>query len=129
MAAHDKQVRVLTSRIGGYARWREVDDRRAATKKARTASWNRFRDQARRRWPDLSEAEIEKRAESLRGEHFTRMALKSVQVRQERAAKRKQKAAGKPRTEITPHCECGVELGNEASRTAGKCFRCRKAEA
>lgn len=64
----------LRGRLAAHSRWATVEDRRAATAKARKAFLDRFERQVD---PDgvLEPAERARRAESARKAHFTRMAL------------------------------------------------------
>ena len=76
----ERAERSLAGRIGAHARWANVDDRSAATKKARDAFEKRFEREVD---PEgvLPVAERRRRAEHAKKAYFLRMALKSSKAR------------------------------------------------
>ncbi|OBB46765.1 hypothetical protein [Mycobacterium sp. 852002-51961_SCH5331710] len=67
--------RILRAKLAAHESWAKTEDRSARTAKARQAQDDKF----------LADAGGDpQRAESLRRAHFTRMALKSAQVRRAR---------------------------------------------
>ena len=78
----------LLSTRANHLRWAAVDDRTAATKKARDTFRDRFVEEARERFGDLPADELAYRAEHLRKAFYARLALKSAQARRKRAARR-----------------------------------------
>lgn len=76
----------LIGSLGNDIRWAAVDDRTAATQAARDAFNDRFLDEAREKFPHVTdEADLARRAEHLRRAHYKRMALKSAQARRKKA--------------------------------------------
>jgi hypothetical protein len=88
MASNDPYVRTATARIGGYARWINVNDRQAATAGARKAAWDRFERQVD---PDgtLPPEVRAQRADAARKAYYTRLSYLAVK------AKRAKKAGAK----------------------------------
>jgi tRNA(Met) C34 N-acetyltransferase TmcA len=78
----------LLSTAANYERWAAVEDRTAATQKARDTFRDRFIEEARERFGDLPADELAYRAEHLRKAYYTRLALKSVQARRKRSVSR-----------------------------------------
>jgi hypothetical protein len=74
----------LLSTAANHERWAAVDDRTAATQKARDTFRDRFVEQARERFGDLAPDELARRAEHLRKAYYARLALKSAQARRKR---------------------------------------------
>lgn len=83
MPAKDPTERTLVARLASHTRWALETDRAAATAPARQAALDRFERQVD---PDgaLDPVERARRAEHARKAHFTRLALKSAQVRKAR---------------------------------------------
>jgi hypothetical protein len=79
------EIASMRGRLGAYESWARTEDRAARTAAARKAALSRFEDLVD---PDkqLTPAERARRAEYKRRAHMTRLALKSAQVRQARAA-------------------------------------------
>jgi len=86
MAHPDPAARTLISRIGAHRKWANTDDRNAATAPARAALKDRFIREARERYGDLPEHELAIRAEHVRKEYFTRLALLSAEARRRKKA-------------------------------------------
>jgi hypothetical protein len=85
MASKDPYVRTATARIGGYARWINVNDRQAATAGARKAAWDRFERQVD---PDGTlPAEVRaQRADAARKAFYTRISYLAVKARRAKRA-------------------------------------------
>ena len=66
--------------------WAQTADWSARTAPARQAALDRFEREIRQRFPDLTDAEVAKRAEHLKKAHYLRMAYRSAQVRRAKAA-------------------------------------------
>jgi len=66
------------------------------TEAARAAFRDQFAQEVRERFPDLSEAEVYRRADLLRKAHYTRLALASVKARRQKQ-NRQQQTKGKSR--------------------------------
>lgn len=79
MPAKSPEERTLVSRIGAYEKWANTADRSAATQAARRAFDKRFEQ-----YPD---------PEAARKAYFSRLALKSAQSRQRKAAARRKAAS------------------------------------
>jgi hypothetical protein len=92
MPAKDPSDRVLLARIAAHMKWAKEPDRRAATAAARKAGWDRFEREVD---PDrvLPPEERARRADNARQAYFTRLALKSAQVRRRRRAADRDAAA------------------------------------
>lgn len=86
MPASNRGDRALLARIAAHERWARTADRTAATAPARTGLQARFEREVD---PDgtLPPAERARRAESARKAFYTRISLRSAQVRRARAAK------------------------------------------
>jgi hypothetical protein len=75
----------LLSTRANHLRWAAVDDRTAATRKARETFRDQFLVEARERFgDDLGPEDLARRAEHLRKAYYARLALKSAQVRRAR---------------------------------------------
>jgi hypothetical protein len=81
------QAHRLASRAGAYESWARTPDRTARTAAARKALFTKFERQVDPN-NELTPAERAKRAEYARKAYFTRLALASAKVRQQRAAER-----------------------------------------
>lgn len=83
MPSSDPVIRQLVARIGGLTRAARCANPAESTAAARKASWDRFERQAD---PDGTMAPDERvrRADLLRREFYTRMALRSAVVRRGR---------------------------------------------
>jgi hypothetical protein len=78
----------LIAKYGNEIRWAAVDDRTAATQKARDTFNERFVAEARERFGnDLAPDDLARRAEHLRKAHYLRLALKSAQARRKRSGR------------------------------------------
>lgn len=86
MAHPDPGARSLIARIGAHRKWANTDDRKGATAAARSALVDRFIREARERYGDLPEAELAIRAEHVRREYYTRLALRSAEARRKKRA-------------------------------------------
>ena len=75
--------RVQAARLGAHRSWANTSDPAARTAPARTAFLRRFEHEID---PDhtLDETERQRRAESARKAYFTKLSLKSAQVRRRR---------------------------------------------
>ena len=84
--------RVLQARMAAHASWAKTADRAARTAKARAALANKFEREVD---PEgvLTPAERARRAEHARKAHFTRLALRSAQVRRRRCRNREEGVA------------------------------------
>ena len=72
----------LISSLANEIKWAGVDDRTAATARAREAFNDRFIREARERFgDDLAPDDLARRAEHLRRAFYKRLALKSAQAR------------------------------------------------
>lgn len=80
----EARIRSQIGRIGAHASWAKTEDRPARTAPARRAMLDKFEDEVDPN-NELTPAERAKRAESARKAYFTRLALKSAQVRRRRA--------------------------------------------
>lgn len=67
-------------------KWAKCDNRTAATAPARKAAEDRFITLARKQFGDLPDDELAFRASHLRQAHYTRMAMRSAEVRRARRA-------------------------------------------
>lgn len=78
------QMRILRGRVGAHESWARTDDRTARTAPGREAANARFEREVD---PDntLDPIERARRAEHARKAHMSRLALRSAQVRRERA--------------------------------------------
>jgi hypothetical protein len=76
----------LLSTAANHERWAAVEDRTAATQKARDKFRDRFLTEARERFGDLPADELAYRAEHLRKAFYTRLAIKSARARRARKA-------------------------------------------
>jgi hypothetical protein len=77
----------LIAKAANHERWAGVDDRTAATQKARDTFRDRFITEARERFgDDLAPEDLARRADHLRKAYYARLALKSAQARRKRAA-------------------------------------------
>jgi hypothetical protein len=75
----------LLSTRANHLRWAAVDDRTAATQKARETFRDQFVAEARERFgDDLAPEDLARRAEHLRKAYYARLALKSAQSRRAR---------------------------------------------
>lgn len=76
--------RVLRARMAAHMSWANTSDRTARTEPGRKALRSKFEREVD---PEgvLPEAERQRRAESARKAHFTRLALKSAQARRRRS--------------------------------------------
>lgn len=86
MSARNPAERALVARLAAHERWARTTDRTAATAPARRALLERFERQVDPHGT-LDPAERARRAESARRAHFTRLSLRSAQVRRARAGK------------------------------------------
>jgi hypothetical protein len=74
----------LIAKAANHIRWAGVDDRTAATRKARDTFRDRFLSEARERFGDLPPEDLARRAEHLRKAYYARLALKSARARRAR---------------------------------------------
>lgn len=88
MPASNPADRRLIAGLAGNTGWANTLDRSARTAPGRAKFADSFEVKAREIAPDASEAEIKVRAAHLRKAHMQRMALKSVQSRRAKAARR-----------------------------------------
>jgi hypothetical protein len=74
----------LIAKARNHEFWAQVDDRTAATQKARDTFRDRFLREARERFGDLPPEDLARRAEHLRKAYYARLALKSARARRAR---------------------------------------------
>lgn len=88
MSSFIASERTLIARAAAHARWAQTSDRAAATAPGRAAAMSRFEREVD---PDgvLDPAELAIRAAHARKAYYAKLALKSAQVRRERAGTRK----------------------------------------
>ncbi|MEU5133451.1 hypothetical protein [Streptomyces californicus] len=80
----EPEDRTLRARLAAHQSWGNTADRAARTAGARRAAESKFEQEARKKHPGATEAQIAAAAESLRKAHFVRMALLSVQARRKK---------------------------------------------
>ncbi|MFJ2701845.1 hypothetical protein ACIO3R_01435 [Streptomyces sp. NPDC087428] len=96
MNTSDRSMRM---RYAAHKSWSNTPDRASRTAAARRASHHtRFLEKARTAFPDATEEQIQKVAESLRSAFYTELGIKSAQARRskgeaKREAQRKARAA------------------------------------
>jgi hypothetical protein len=78
------QQRVLRARLAAYERWAN-EDGKANAQRAQAGLRDRFRREVAERYPDLTEAELDRRADSAYRAHMTRLALASSKARSARS--------------------------------------------
>lgn len=79
----------LKASIAAHSRWANVTDRAAATRPMRDGFEAKLLREARERLgPDATDQQVAEAAENARKAHYARMQLKSLQVRQAKAARR-----------------------------------------
>lgn len=78
--------RKLRAQMGAHALWAKTDDRAAVSAPGRAAAEARFEKQVREQFPNLPDAEVVKRARSLRSAFYAEIQLKSARARSMRAA-------------------------------------------
>lgn len=86
MPARNPAERALIARLAVESSWAATPDRSARTAPARAGLDAKFVREVDERWPGLSEADRQRRAEHLRKAHFARLALRSAQARRRKAA-------------------------------------------
>lgn len=79
------EQRTLRARIAAHARWAKQDPKPAG-QRAQAGLRARFRRQAAEQFPDLPDAELDRRAESAYRAHMARLALASSKARGARKA-------------------------------------------
>ena len=72
--------RSIRARIAAHTRW-STEDGKANAQRAQAGLQARFVRETRERFPDLPDAEIERRADSAFRAHMQRLALKSSKAR------------------------------------------------
>ena len=80
----EARIRSQIGKLGAHTKWAKTENRTAATEAARRAALDKIEREVDPN-NELTPAERAKRAESARKAHFTRLALKSAQVRRRRA--------------------------------------------
>jgi hypothetical protein len=80
--------RSLQARLAAHHSWANTPDRAARTSKGRRAFFDRFVQQARKKYGELPPDELARRADHLMRAHFASLALRSAKVRAKRAAAR-----------------------------------------
>lgn len=78
--------RSLRAQMGAHALWAKTEDRAAVNAPGRAAAEARFEKQVREQFPNLPDAEVAKRALSLRKAFYAEIQLKSARSRAARAA-------------------------------------------
>lgn len=107
------EVRRLRAKIGGYALAASADPMEytaAARQRFHDSFTDKARAEAQARGEQVSERDIERRGEALRRAHYTRLSLRSVQVRTRQRAS-KEKVAAVPTAAAT---------SKEPSRVSGQ---------
>ena len=74
------EQRTLRARIAAYTRWAHEDPRPTA-ERAQAGLREKFRRQVREEFPDLDEAELERRAEAAYRAHFTWLSYRASRAR------------------------------------------------
>lgn len=77
------EQRTLRARIAACERWAR-EDGKANAERAQRGLRDRFRREAAERYPDLTPAELDRRADSAYRAHMTRLALASSKARHAR---------------------------------------------
>jgi hypothetical protein len=72
--------RSIRAKIAAHSRW-SAEDGKSSAERAQAGLRAKFVRETRERFPDLSDAEIERRAESAYRAHMQRLALKSSRAR------------------------------------------------
>jgi hypothetical protein len=87
MPESSPELRTLYARLGAYESWARTEDRTARTANGRKAFLDKFERQVD---PEckLTPSERARRAEFARKAFYTRLAMRSAEVRQARAAQR-----------------------------------------
>jgi hypothetical protein len=80
------EQRSLRARLAAEARWAKDRDCKANARRAQKGLWAKFLREARAEFADLSEGDIEKRAEHAYKAHMLGLAFKSSRARSARAA-------------------------------------------
>jgi hypothetical protein len=75
------EQRSIRAKIAAHTRWAGNEDRKANAVRAQNGLRAKFVREARAKWPDLAELEIEHRAEHAYLAHMQRLALKSSKAR------------------------------------------------
>lgn len=78
------EQRTLRARLAAHESWARTTDPAARTAAARKAANHRFERQIREQFPDISDAEVARRAEHARKAYFTRLAFQSAKARSKR---------------------------------------------
>lgn len=88
------EQRALRARLAAHESWARTDDRAARTAPARQAMADRFVREAREKFGDLPDDELQRRAHHLRQAHFLRLSMAAARARQARAARKSRTTRG-----------------------------------
>ncbi len=83
------EQRAQSAQLANHARWSRVVDRTRETAKARDRFLERFEREARTEFPDASDEQVARMAESRRKLYFTRLSFLSSKARAARAARKR----------------------------------------
>lgn len=93
--------RSMQLRVAAHISWANTPDRASRTANARRAShWTRFLDMAREKYPDATDEQIAKVAESLRSAHYSELARRSAAARRLKAETNRANRTARTRAEV-----------------------------